>query len=56
MKAVSPPKGQLPDDWEDREQTLFRSTQFGDDVDRALRKSDGRRPILLQISLIIKTK
>ena len=38
---LPPPKGQLPDDWEDREQTLFRSTQFGDDVDRALRKSDG---------------
>jgi arginyl-tRNA synthetase len=38
---LPPPKGQLPDDWEDREQTLFRSTQFGDDVDRALQKSDG---------------
>jgi arginyl-tRNA synthetase len=38
---LPPPKGQLPDDWEDREQTLFRSTEFGDDVDRALRKSDG---------------
>ena len=38
---LPPPKGQLPDDWEDREQTLFRSTQFGDDVDRPLRKSDG---------------
>ncbi|SFL23730.1 arginine--tRNA ligase [Methylorubrum salsuginis] len=37
---LPPPKGQLPDDWEDREQTLFRSTQFGDDVDRALLKSD----------------
>jgi arginyl-tRNA synthetase len=36
-----PPKGKLPDDWEAREQTLFRATQFGDDVDRALRKSDG---------------
>ena len=31
----------MPDDWEPREQTLFRATQFGDDVDRALRKSDG---------------
>jgi arginyl-tRNA synthetase len=30
----------LPDDWEDREQTLFRATDFGDDVDRALIKSD----------------
>jgi arginyl-tRNA synthetase len=39
--TLEPPKGKLPDDWEPREQTLFRSTQFGDDVDRALRKSDG---------------
>ncbi|WP_298422464.1 arginine--tRNA ligase [Rhodoblastus sp.] len=38
---LPPPKGQLPEDWEDREQTLFRSTSFGDDVDRPLRKSDG---------------
>ncbi|QGM99215.1 arginine--tRNA ligase [Methylocystis parvus] len=38
---LPPPKGQAPDDWEDREQTLFRSTDFGDDVDRALKKSDG---------------
>ena len=38
---LEPPKGKLPDDWEPREQTLFRSTRFGDDVDRALRKSDG---------------
>lgn len=38
---LPPPKGQLPDDWEDREQTLFRSTQFGDDIDRPLKKSDG---------------
>ena len=38
---LEPPKGQMPDDWEDREQTLFRSTQFGDDVDRPLKKSDG---------------
>jgi arginyl-tRNA synthetase len=38
---LPPPKGQLPDDWEDRDQTLFRSTQFGDDVDRPLLKSDG---------------
>ena len=35
-------QGQAPaDDWEDREQTLFRSTGFGDDVDRPLIKSDG---------------
>jgi arginyl-tRNA synthetase len=38
---LPPPKGKLPDDWEDREQTLFRATEFGDDVDRALVKSDG---------------
>ena len=38
---LEPPKGKLPDDWEPREQTLFRSTRFGDDVDRPLRKSDG---------------
>ena len=38
---LPPPKGQVPDDWEDREQTLFRSTDFGDDVDRPLMKSDG---------------
>ena len=35
------PKGEVPEDWEDREQTLFRSTALGDDVDRPLRKSDG---------------
>ncbi|MEM6665149.1 MAG: arginine--tRNA ligase [Pseudomonadota bacterium] len=38
---LDPPKGQLPDDWEDREQTLFRSSRFGDDTDRPLLKSDG---------------
>jgi arginyl-tRNA synthetase len=38
---LEPPKGKTPDDWEPRPQTLFRSTQFGDDVDRPLRKSDG---------------
>jgi arginyl-tRNA synthetase len=38
---LPPPKGQPVDDWEDRQQTLFRSTAFGDDVDRPLRKSDG---------------
>jgi len=39
--VLEPPKGQLPDDWEPREQLLFRATQFGDDVDRPLQKSDG---------------
>jgi arginyl-tRNA synthetase len=38
---LPPPKGQPIEDWEDREQTLFRATQFGDDVDRPLKKSDG---------------
>lgn len=38
---LPPPKGQLPEDWEDREQTLFRSTEVGDDIDRPLMKSDG---------------
>ena len=39
--VLEPPKGQKPDDWEPREQTLFKSTDFGDDVDRPLKKSDG---------------
>ena len=39
--VLEPPKGKTPDDWEPRPQTLFRATQFGDDVDRPLRKSDG---------------
>jgi arginyl-tRNA synthetase len=38
---LPPPKGQPIEDWEDREQTLFRSSQFGDDIDRPLLKSDG---------------
>ncbi len=39
--VLDAPKGKRPEDWEPREQTLFRSTAFGDDVDRPLRKSDG---------------
>lgn len=39
--TLPPPKGQLPEDWEDREQTLFRATAYGDDIDRPLLKSDG---------------
>jgi arginyl-tRNA synthetase len=39
--VLDPPKGKLPEDWEPRAQTLFRATQFGDDVDRPLKKSDG---------------
>jgi arginyl-tRNA synthetase len=38
---LPPPRGAPIEDWEDREQTLFRSTDFGDDVDRPLMKSDG---------------
>jgi arginyl-tRNA synthetase len=39
--TLEPPKGKPVEDWEPRPQTLFRSTAFGDDVDRPLRKSDG---------------
>jgi len=39
--TLEPPKGKLPDDWEARPQTLFRSTSFGDDVDRPIKKADG---------------
>ena len=38
---LEPPKGKTPEDWEPREQTLFRSTAHGDDVDRPVQKSDG---------------
>jgi arginyl-tRNA synthetase len=38
---LEPPKGKTPEDWEPREQTLFRSTEHGDDVDRPVKKSDG---------------
>ena len=39
--VLEPPKGKKPDDWEERPQTLFRATEFGDDVDRPLKKSNG---------------
>jgi len=39
--VLEPPKGKPPDDWEPREQTLFKASQFGDEVDRAVKKSDG---------------
>jgi arginyl-tRNA synthetase len=39
--VLEPPKGKLPEDWEEREQTLFRSTRFGDDQDRPVQKADG---------------
>ncbi len=39
--VLEPPKGKVPEDWEPREQTLFKSTAHGDDVDRPIMKSDG---------------
>ncbi len=39
--VLEPPKGKTPEDWEPREQVLFRSTAHGDDVDRPIKKSDG---------------
>ena len=39
--VLEPPKGMKPEDWEPRPQTLFRSTEHGDDVDRPIKKADG---------------
>jgi arginyl-tRNA synthetase len=39
--VLEPPKGKIPEDWEPRPQTLFKASEFGDDVDRPLQKSDG---------------
>jgi len=39
--VLEPPKGKVPEDWEPREQTLFKSSEYGDDVDRPVQKSDG---------------
>jgi arginyl-tRNA synthetase len=39
--VLEPPKGKMPEGWEPREQTLFKSTEHGDDVDRPVKKSDG---------------
>ncbi|WP_321390923.1 arginine--tRNA ligase [Emcibacter sp.] len=39
--VLEPPKGKKPEDWEERPQLLFRATDFGDDIDRPLQKSDG---------------
>ncbi|MGB0576856.1 MAG: arginine--tRNA ligase [Alphaproteobacteria bacterium] len=41
MGTLEPPKGKLPEDWEERPQLLFRSAKFGDDVDRPLQKAEG---------------
>ncbi len=39
--VLEPPKGKTPEDWEPRPQLLFRASEFGDDIDRPLKKSDG---------------
>ncbi len=39
--TLEPPKGKMPEDWEPTEQTLFKSTEYGDDQDRPVKKSDG---------------
>ena len=39
--TLEPPKGKLPNDWEERPQTLFKASKYGDDTDRPLKKSDG---------------
>ena len=39
--VLQPPKGKEPEDWEPREQLLFKASEFGDDTDRPLQKSDG---------------
>ncbi|MEQ8736567.1 MAG: arginine--tRNA ligase [Rhodospirillaceae bacterium] len=39
--VLEPPKGKVPEDWEPRPQLLFKSTEFGDDIDRPFKKSDG---------------
>ena len=38
--VLDPPKGKLPEDWESRPQLLFKSSEYGDDIDRPLKKSD----------------
>ena len=40
--VLAPPKGKEPEDWEPREQLLFKASEFGDETDRPLQKSDGR--------------
>ena len=51
--VLEPPKGQLPDDWEAREQLLFRATDFGDDIDRPLQNQIAAGPILPLMSPIM---
>src|SRR3546814_15157254 len=43
--VLEPPKGKTPEDWEPRPQLLFTATEFGDDVDRALRQSSEERRV-----------
>ena len=38
---LNPPKGEIPKDWKKIKRLLFKSTEFGDDTDRALQKNDG---------------
>ena len=54
--VLEPPKGKTPDDWEPREQTLFKSTAHGDDVDRPIMKSAAAGPISRPTSPIIPTR
>ncbi len=39
--VLEPPKGKQPEDWEPRPQSLFKASEYGDDIDRPLKKSDG---------------
>ncbi|MDH3665362.1 MAG: arginine--tRNA ligase [Paracoccaceae bacterium] len=39
--VIEPPKGRVPEEWEPRPQTLFKSTEYGDDTDRPIKKADG---------------
>ena len=54
--VLQPPKGKQSDDGEPRPQLLFKSTDFGDDVDRAIKNLTGRGRTLLPTSHIISTK
>ena len=51
---IKAPAGENDDNWVEREQLLFKSTDFGDDKDRALQKSDGAWTILLVMLLTTK--
>ena len=53
---LPPPKGEVPEDWEDREQTLFRATAFGDDIDRPLSNRTEPIPISPPTRLYAQTR